>query len=320
MKIAVRVPFVDENIKKRLTKTAESVGYEIKFLGMDAEPTLDDIGDCNILFGKFPAGIIKDVKELKWLQLPSAGANGFTDDSIYPNNDVILTNGSGAYGVTIAEYQVMMLLMMMRMAPQYIEGQKTARWKNLGAVRSIFGSRILVVGTGNLGGEFAKRVKAFGAHVVGVRKNGNKPEEGFDEMYNIADIDAQLSLADVVALNLPGTNDTTGIMTKERINSLKSDAILMNVGRGTAIDQDALNEALREHKIAGALLDVTNPEPLPAEHPLWTAPNILITPHVSGNYSLQHTCDVLLNIFETNLLKFAKGEPLDNVVDRKAGY
>ncbi|MBR5266380.1 MAG: D-2-hydroxyacid dehydrogenase, partial [Clostridia bacterium] len=121
-------------------------------------------------------------------------------------------------------------------------------------------------------------------------------------------------------LNLPGTDDTTGLMTAQRIAMLKEDAILMNVGRGTAIDQDALNEALRGGKIAGALLDVTNPEPLPADHPLWTAPNCLVTPHVSGNYSLQYTCEVLLDIFENNLKKFAKGEKLDNVADRKAGY
>ena len=319
MKVTVRIPFLNDAIKERLTKTADEIGYSIKFLSMD-DVTIEDFGDSDILFGRFPADMIKDVKNLKWLQLPSAGINGFTDDSIYPNNDVILTNASGAFGVTIAEYQVMMLLMMMRMAPQYLEGQKIARWKNLGAVRSIFGSRILVVGTGNLGGEFAKRVKAFGAHVVGIRKNGNQILEGFDEMHNIADLDEQLKLADVIALNLPGTNDTEGLMTKERIAMLKEDAILMNVGRGTAIDQDALNEALRDGKIAGALLDVTNPEPLPAEHPLWTAPNCLVTPHVSGNYSLQYTCEVLLDIFENNLKKFAKGEKLDNIEDRKAGY
>ena len=94
----------------------------------------------------------------------------------------------------------------------------------------------------------------------------------------------------------------------------------MNVGRGSAIDQEALNEALREGKIAGAALDVTSPEPLPEDHPLWTAPNTIITPHVSGNYSLEYTCQVLIDIFEGNLIKFAKGEKLDNIVDRKAGY
>ena len=156
------------------------------------------------------------------------------------------------------------------MAPQYIEGQKEAKWVNLGDVRSIFGSTILVIGTGNLGAEFAKRVQAMGAKVIGVRRNGNQNIDGFDEMYNVNDLDNLLPKADVIALNLPGTDETTGILTKERIESLKEQALIMNVGRGSAIDQDALNNALRNGKIAGAALDVTYPEPLPKEHSLWS--------------------------------------------------
>lgn len=319
MKIAVRIPFADGKIRERLTKCADEFGYEIKFIG-DKDPQIEDIKDCNILFGKMPSGLLKDVKGLRWLQLPSAGVNGFTDDDIYPNKDVILTNGSGAYGVTIAEHQILVLLMLMRKAPQYIEGQKGFMWNNLGDVRSIYGSTILIVGTGNLGGEFAKRVKNMGARTIGVRRNGNAEVEGFDEIYNVADIDKLLPQADVISLNLPGTDKTAGILTRERIGILKSNAIVMNVGRGTAIDQEALNEALRNGKIAGAALDVTNPEPLSKDHPLWTAPNTIITPHVSGNYSLEHTCDVLIDIFEDNLKRFAQGSELINVVDRKAGY
>lgn len=187
-------------------------------------------------------------------------------------------------------------------------------------MHSIFGSTIAVVGTGNLGSEFAKRVQAMGAKVIGVRRTGNALENGFDEMHNVSEIDEVLPKADVIALNLPGTAETKNILTRERIASLKSNAIVMNVGRGSAIDQEALNEALREGKIAGAALDVTSPEPLPEDHPLWTAPNTIITPHVSGNYSLEYTCQVLIDIFEGNLIKFAKGEKLDNIVDRKAGY
>lgn len=318
MKIAVRMPFAEGAVKNRLEKTAQDLGYAIKFLG-EQEPMISDIADCQILFGKIPTPLLKQVKELKWYQSPSAGVDGLTDE-VFPSPDVILTNGSGAYGVTIAEYQIMMLLMLMRHAPQYLEGQKTAVWKNLGDVRSIFGSTIVVVGTGNLGGEFAVRVQNMGAKVIGVRRNGNSICAGFDEMYNIADIDKVLPRADVVAMNLPGTLETVGVLTAGRIGALKSNAIVLNVGRGSAIDQDALNEALRNGKIAGAGLDVTSPEPLPTDHPLWTAPNALITPHVSGNYSLEHTRDVLIDIFERNLKKFAKGETLDNIVDRKTGY
>ena len=188
MKAAVRISFLNESIKERLKKTADEIGCQMVFLG-DEEPDVRDIEDYDILFGKFKASMLKNVKNLKWYQLPSAGVDGFTDDSIYPNADVVLTNGSGAYGVTIAEHQILNLLMLMRKAPQYIEGQKNKAWKNLGDVRSIFGSTIAVVGTGNLGSEFAKRVQAMGAKVIGVRRTGNALENGFDEMYHVAELD-----------------------------------------------------------------------------------------------------------------------------------
>ena len=143
---------------------------------------------------------------------------------------------------------------------------------------------------------------------------------GADEVYGLDALDSLLPRADVVALSLPGNPSTRHVLNRERIGLLNPNAIVLNVGRGTAIDTDALCDALYGGKIAGAALDVTDPEPLPEDHPLWDAPRTLITPHISGGYSLPETLEQICGIFAENLERFRKGEPLRNVVDMETGY
>ena len=143
---------------------------------------------------------------------------------------------------------------------------------------------------------------------------------GADEVYGLDALDSLLPRADVVALSLPGNPSTRHVLNRERIGLLNPNAIVLNVGRGTAIDTDALCDALYEGRIAGAALDVTDPEPLPEDHPLWDAPRTLITPHISGGYSLPETLEQICGIFAENLERFRKGEPLRNVVDMETGY
>ena len=126
--------------------------------------------------------------------------------------------------------------------------------------------------------------------------------------------------ADALIMSLPATNETIGILSKERIALLPSHAYLINVGRGSAIDQTALVDALNDHRIAGAALDVMLPEPLPADHPLWSCPNTILTPHVSGNLSLGLTCELDIDMFLADLKRYSEGKPLKNFVDRRKGY
>lgn len=134
------------------------------------------------------------------------------------------------------------------------------------------------------------------------------------------DLDAELPQADLVALSLPGTDETAHMFDAARIARMKPGAILMNVGRGTAVDTDALTEALRSGHLFGAALDVTDPEPLPADHPLWKLPNAFITPHISGRFSLPRTLDNIVDIFARNLRHYLNGETLDNQVSRSTHY
>lgn len=123
-----------------------------------------------------------------------------------------------------------------------------------------------------------------------------------------------------MVLCVPGTKETEHLITRERLGLLKKTSVLINVGRGSVLDQDALMEVLNSGKIAGAALDVTNPEPLPPEHPLWNTKNLIITPHVSGNMSLDITCDIDVNMFCDNLTRYCRQQPLKHVVERSVGY
>ena len=160
----------------------------------------------------------------------------------------------------------------------------------------------------------------MGAHVIGVRRtNGEKPE-GVDEQVTIDKLDEILPRADLVAMNLPGGEATLNLMDERRLRLMKKGAYLINVGRGVSIDQEALIKVLKEEHLGGAALDVTVPEPLPENDPLWDAKNIIITPHVASNYLLAETFERFVRISAENLKRYANGEPLENVVDRATGY
>ncbi|MBQ2697674.1 MAG: D-2-hydroxyacid dehydrogenase, partial [Clostridia bacterium] len=231
----------------------------------------------------------------------------------------LLTCNSGAYGVGIAEHLLAMMLTLQKRLPVYWEQQKTGTWKNAGPVGGVEGSTIMVLGLGDIGGHFARRVKAMDAHVLGVRRTGEKPE-WVDELIPLEQLDEALPRADVVALCLPGTPATDGMFNKERLAKMKPGAILLNVGRGAAIDCQALADSLEAGHLGGCGLDVTDPEPLPADHPLWKAPGAFITPHISGGYNFYNTRRRIVGIATDNLRRYVAGEELLNLVDPATGY
>ena len=231
-----------------------------------------------------------------------------------------MTNSTGAYGLAIAEHALGMLLTISKKLLLYRDQQHDRQWKDQGMVKPISGSTALVIGAGDIGCEFAKRIKALGAYTIGIRRAGIKKPDSLDELYHSDAIDRLLPIADTVLLSLPNTPETYHIINRKRLNAMKSDAILLNVGRGTAVDTQALYHALMEGKLFGAGLDVTDPEPLPPEHPLWNCSNVLITPHISGGGHLETTTQQIFSIFERNLCAFLKDEPLINCVDFSTGY
>ena len=317
--IAIHISFYNDRWEKMISQGVRALGYEPRFL-KDAQVTLEDIRDCEILFGMFPPELLAQCPDLRWLQCSFAGVDRYSRPGVFARSDAVLTNASGAYGITIAEHMICVLLMMMRRMPEYQALVAQRDWKIIGDIRSIYDSNVTIVGMGDIGSNFGRRLKAMGASVCGVRRTEQPKPDWCDRVYTIDRLQEAVRDADVVALCLPGTGSTRHILNREVLDAMKQGAYIINVGRGTAVDQQALYDGLRSGKLAGAALDVADPEPLPPDHLLWDAPNLLLTPHVSGNMSLAKTCQLVIDIFLQNLGHWDKGEPLEHVVDLRQGY
>lgn len=277
------------------------------------------LATAEVVLGNFPIGRLKEAKALRFLQLWSAGSDAYAAEGVLPKG-ILLTNATGSYGLAISEYMVGVLLSLNKKLHLYRDQQHKGVWESLGEMRSIWNSTVLVIGLGDLGGEFAKRIKAFDAKVIGVRRAGLDKPDYVDELYLSDNLDALLPLADTVALCLPQTADTQNLMNRERIAKMKPGAVLLNVGRGSAVDADALCDALDAGRLSGAALDVTVPEPLPADSRLWKTKNLILTPHVSGGSSLPETHNRLVRLMAENLTAFIQEKPLKNLVDAGTGY
>lgn len=316
--IAVRISFYNDRWEKMISEGIKAHGFTPRFL--QDEITLKDIEDCEILFGMFPPELLSQCRRLKWLQCSFAGVDTYCRPGVFASDEVLLTNASGAYGITISEHMLCVLLMMMRRMPEYQALTAQRGWKIIGDIRSIYDSRITVVGMGDIGSNFARRVKALGAHVTGVRRTVRDVPDWAEAVFPVERLSEAVKDADVVALCLPGTEGTRALLSRDILAAMKPDAYVINVGRGSAVDQEALFDALTSGRLAGAAIDVAVPEPLPKDHFLWDAPNLLITPHVSGNMSLAKTCELVIEIFLRNLDHWQNREPLEHLVNRKQGY
>lgn len=284
-----------------------------------ASVTEELVQEATIIIGNVPAKLLEGTKNLKWLQLNSAGADGYTTPGVLPEG-AILTNGTGAYGLALSEHMLGMLLCLMKKLYLYAEDQKEHIWGDRGQVTSIYGSTTLVVGMGDIGSEFAKRMHALGSHVIGIRRNKARKPDYLDGLYQMDALDEWLEKADIVAASLPGTKDTYHVFNADTFAKMKKSAFFLNIGRGSAVDALALADALNNGQLAGAGVDVTEPEPLPKDHPLWDAKNVLITPHISGQYHLPETFERVVRIAAENLAAFRDGKELRNQVDFATGY
>ena len=319
--ICIYQEFLTDAHKAQIQKTAEELGFAPHFFTLDQfEEAKACVQDCEILYAHSPDLLRAAPATLKWYCCSFAGVDPYCKDpAIFANPDCILTN-SNVYGVTIAEHVVMVTLMLLRRMPEYEEVVRNRSWSNQLPIRSIRDNEFTILGTGNIGVNVAERVRGMGAaKITGLSRSG-KPHPAFDEVHPIADLDKVLPDTKILVMALPGTAETIHILNRERIALLPKDAYIINVGRGTAIEQEPLIEALNEGRIAGAALDVMDPEPLPHDHPLWSAKNLILTPHVSGNMTLGYTCDTNVAMFCEDLKNYAAGKPLNGFVDRTKGY
>lgn len=316
MYILVTPPVNDRQKQKLL---AAAAGHEMVFHVKNAV-TQEDLKKADIILGNLnDPKSLSLCENLKWIQLNNAGTEGYCEPGVLPEG-ALLANSTGAYGLAISEHMIGCLFELRKKLHLYYRNQLAHEWKSEGFVGVVEGSVVLVIGLGDIGSSFARKMKGLGCTVIGVKRRPGEKPEWVDELYSMDMLERLLPRADVVAMSLPGNPSTYHVLNRERIALLKENAVVINVGRGKAIDTNALSDALYAGKIAGAALDVTDPEPLPADHPIWDAPNALITPHISGGFALPETLEQIVELFAQNLKRHLAGEALENLVDLTTGY
>lgn len=316
MKTVLTTIPLEERYKELLNKAADNLQF---VYSSRTGLTEEQVQQANIIIGNVPPAWIKESKNLEFLQLDSAGTDGYLDDGVLPKG-AKLTNATGAYGLAISEHMIASIFMLLKKLNKYQDNMKAHKWQDEGHVQSIYGKTTLVLGLGDIGGTFAEKMHALGSTVIGIRRNKAEKPEYLEELHQMKELDTLLGRADIVACSLPGTPQTKGLLNAERIAEMKDGAILVNVGRGSLIPTEALCAALHSGKLGGACLDVTEVEPLPADSPLWDAPNLILTPHVSGVYHLPETLERIIRLSASNLEAFCKEEPLKNEIDFETGY
>lgn len=285
--------------------------------------TQEDVTAADVIFGNVPADLLDNAPNLKWLHLSSAGTDGYMH---LLDRGITLTNGTGAYNDSIAEFMLAMTSALCIGLPGYARNQQSGVWKRNGWAKTILGSTVVVLGCGGIGTAYAKRMHDLGAYVIGVRRNPTAVlPDGVDEMVTMEEADAVLPRADIVAMIMPNTPETVGFMDRRRLGLLKQGALLVNCGRGNALDPDGLYDALVEQRLDGAAMDVAYVEPLPADDKLWSAPNLLITPHVAGGWRpggdcSPHMAKTVAATFLQNLEAYVTDTPMPNAVDPATGY
>lgn len=280
-------------------------------LDADSQQRLSAIEGAEIIIGEPTIEELKRAGKLKWLQMTWAGADRYLRGG-FPKN-VILTNASGAFGATIAEHALAMVFSLARRFPAYIRAEK---WQDMGSEKQLRGATALIYGCGDIGSHIARALNALQIRTVGVCREPKRPREGFDVLTTLDCAELFFPEADLVLCALPQSVATTGYFDYERLSALKDDTILINVGRGSLVQTDALVQLLQKGKFFGVGLDVLEQEPLPEAHPLWTMSNVIITPHVAGT-GFGHLADTeerIWAICKENLRRYLNGEPLRNQV------
>lgn len=272
------------------------------------------IAEAEILYAwKFPPQLYAKAGRLKWLQVMGAGVDWALVPELPPH--VQITRAPGVFGPWMAEYVVAWCCWVTQRMKTYRDAQRQRRWDDHVLPDRLGGKTLTIVGLGDIGRDIARAARGLGMRVLGVSRRG-RPVREATKMYPVSAMTRALRDADFVVLLLPLTSETRGIIGTDALSAMKSTAWLINIARGAVVDESALLEALGQRRIAGAVLDVFDREPLPPSHPLWKMDNVVVTPHISG----PSTPDAIAPVFNDNLARYLAGRRLRHVVDRGQGY
>lgn len=252
----------------------------------------------------------------RWVQLPFAGIESFVSAGVIDPGRT-WTCAKGIYGRATAEHALAMVLLAARELHRHACTRSWLPSKELPATRRLAGGTVLIVGTGGIGTALAEMLRPLGPRILAVNRSG-APMAGAERTVPVGDLDRCLPDADWVVIAAPLTPETTGLFGTDAFDAMKSSSWIVNVARGGLVDTEALVEALREGRIAGAALDVTDPEPLPDDHPLWGMDNVVITSHAANTFAM--AIPELKELVARNVRRFAVGDPLEGLVDVRLGY
>jgi len=262
------------------------------------------------------ANLARLAPRLKWIHCIGAGVEHLCPMDWVPQG-VTITNNKGAHADKAGEFALMAVLMLHNKMPAILTNQRDARWNSLFST-PIEGKTVGLIGVGSIGGGAAVQLDKMPVHIIGVSRHG-KAHPNVHEMVAMDQLDAVLPRMDYVFVSLPSTPETRGLFNRERLQSLPAGAGIINVGRGSTFDYDALAQLLASGHLSGAIIDVFDEEPLPKDSPLWSAPNFVVTPHVSADDGDSYV-PITLQLFFENLRRYLDGEPLRNVVRPELGY
>jgi D-2-hydroxyacid dehydrogenase (NADP+) len=294
--------------------------------GLSQAEALAVAGEVHGIEGRYcTSEFLAAAPQLVWVQATSSGVERYLRvPELVERDAIVLTNARGTSASAIADHAFALLLALTRRLEPRLAAEREGRWERGiegDEAVALEGRTLLVAGLGSIGNQVARRAAGFGMRVIATRRTersaGPLPE-GVERVATPDHLMEMLAEADVVVICLPLTPETEGLFSRAAFAALKPGAFLINVARGKIVDTDALLAALESGRLAGAGLDVTEPEPLPAGHPLWKRDDVVITPHVAGDAALSDQREV--ELYRENLRRFAAGEPLLNPVDKKAGY
>jgi phosphoglycerate dehydrogenase-like enzyme len=288
----------------------------------DLETQLRELPDADAVISWPQREALPVAQRLRWVHCTSAGIERIRQlPELVEMDAVTLTNGRGAHAATIADHTFAFILAFTRNLRDIMEDQRAHRWERAArsqGARELSGSTLGILGLGRIGSEIARRATGFGLRLRAVDVNPAAEAPGVSEVWPLERLPDFLPTVDYLAIAIPITAETRHLIGARELALMRPDAYLCVMSRGGIVDQDALAEALKAGRLAGAGLDATEPEPLPAQHPLWDLPNVIISPHCSG--ASRQTSERGREILRQNLTRFLAGEPLINQCDKRAGF
>ena len=300
----------------------QTASDKVKLVRVTSETAMGEIADADAYIGNISPELVKAGKKLRWVQTLSAGVEQVlhkTGSDALAKSDIVLTNNQIVQGPEIADHAMALLLAHTRFLPTYMQRQADENWQGRPyTLVELNGKNALVIGMGGIGLQIAIRAWAHGMNVVGVDPEDIAYLPYVDKIVKPDMLDSVIGDADVVFMAAPHTPASHKMIGPSQFDAMKQGAYFIAVSRGGTYDLNSLVKALDSKKLAGAGVDVTDPEPLPKGHALWKMDNVIITPHIAGRSDMDR--GRMLGIVKSNIKRFAEGQRLHNVVDKQKGY